>query len=128
MSQPDTSRRYTSQLPAEFLQDDQPVFAEPWQAQAFALTVSLIESGDISWNLWAKTLGEEISRASDHGIAEDGSGYYELWLRALERLVTGNGLLESKDLFVLKEGWRQAYESTPHGKPVELPATLLNRY
>jgi nitrile hydratase accessory protein len=94
LSQPDTSRRCTSQLPAEFLQDDQPVFAEPWQAQAFALTVSLIESGDISWNLWAKTLGEEISRASDHGIAEDGSGYYELWLRALSNFAARYVLLD----------------------------------
>lgn len=121
LSQPDTSRRCAAQLPAGFRDDNEPVFHEPWQAQAFALAVSLIESGKISWNEWAETLGDEISRAADHGIADDGTAYYELWLRALERLVTQTGLLDSAHLSGLKEAWRQAYHDTPHGQPVQLP-------
>ena len=120
LSQPDTSQRCAAQLPEGFRNDNAPVFHEPWQAQAFALAVSLIESGKISWNEWAVTLGDEISRAADHGIAEDGTAYYELWLRALERLVTQTGLLDPAHLSGLKEAWRQAYHDTPHGQPVQL--------
>jgi hypothetical protein len=32
---------------------DGPVFAEPWQAEAFALTVKLSEQGHFSWQGWA---------------------------------------------------------------------------
>ena len=117
MNPPDTSGRCAAQLPAGYLEDDEPVFHEPWQAQAFALAVHLIESGTITWDEWAATLGEEIARA---GEREDGSGYYELWLRALERLVMRAELVEASELSGLKEAWRRAYEDTPHGQPVRL--------
>lgn len=121
MSQPDNRQRCAALLPEGFRDDNEPVFNEPWQAQAFALAVSLIESGRFSWNKWAETLGDEMSRAADHGIAEDGTAYYELWLRALERLVTQTGLLDDTELSGLKDAWRQAYHDTPHGQPVRLP-------
>ena len=40
------------QLPRE---KDGPVFAEPWEAQAFALAVRLFEQGHFSWNEWTDT-------------------------------------------------------------------------
>ena len=98
-------------------------FHEPWQAQAFALAVSLIEADKIQWNEWAETLGDEIARATEHGIAGDGSGYYELWLQALERLVTNKGLVETGELSDLESAWRKAYHDTPHGQPVSLDMT-----
>jgi nitrile hydratase accessory protein len=116
----DVTRRCTEQLPEGFRQDNEAVFAEPWQAQAFALAVSLIEAGKIQWNEWAETLGDEIAHAAEHGIAGDGSGYYELWLRALERLVTNKGLVETYELNDLESAWRKAYLVTPHGQPVSL--------
>jgi len=33
-----------------------PVFAEPWQAQAFALAVKLSEQGHFTWTEWAAAL------------------------------------------------------------------------
>ena len=33
------------QIPGLVTQDNEPVFAEPWQAQAFAMTVKLHENG-----------------------------------------------------------------------------------
>ena len=39
-----------------------PVFAEPWQAQAFALTLKLHEGGVFSWTQWAKALSVELAR------------------------------------------------------------------
>jgi nitrile hydratase accessory protein len=103
------------------LVENEPVFEEPWQAQAFAMTVSLIDSGQISWQDWCETLGEEISCAAERGIAEDGSGYYQLWLNALERLVDGSGLATASELAYYREAWRHAYASTPHGQPVTIP-------
>ena len=120
MNRSEAEQRCVSQLPDNYLAESEPVFAEPWQAQAFALAVSLIEAGQISWQDWSNTLGDEISLAAQRGIAEDGSGYYELWLNALERLVDSSGLASARDLAELKKAWHRAYESTPHGEPVSI--------
>jgi nitrile hydratase accessory protein len=98
-----------------------PVFAEPWQAQAFALAVKLSEQGYFTWKEWAAALAEEIKAAADRGEADDGSRYYRFWLAALERLVIAKGLSDPATLLVRKEAWADAYRHTPHGKPVELP-------
>jgi len=97
-----------------------PVFAEPWQAQAFALAVKLSEQGHFSWTEWAETLGAELKAAVERGEPEDGSRYYEHWLAALERLVIEKGLTDREAMRERKEAWTEAYLHTPHGKPVEL--------
>ena len=97
-----------------------PVFAEPWQAQAFALAVKLSESGYFTWKEWAATLAAELKAAADRGEPDDGSRYYEYWLAALERLVTTKHLSDPAALLARKEAWAEAYRHTPHGKAVEL--------
>jgi nitrile hydratase accessory protein len=99
---------------------DPVVFAEPWQAQAFALAVRLSEQGHFTWKEWADTLAAELRAASDRGEPDDGSRYYEHWLAALERLVTAKGLSDPPALAARKDAWADAYRHTPHGKPVEL--------
>ena len=99
-----------------------PVFAEPWQAQAFALAVKLAEQGHFTWKEWAATLADELQAAASRGEPDDGSHYYEHWLAALERLVTAKGLTDPAALLARKEAWAEAYRRTPHGKPVELAA------
>lgn len=69
------------------------VFAEPWQAHAFALGVSLAEAGYFTWKEWTTALAEEIQSAQRHGDADDGSTYYDHWLTVLERLCAGKGLV-----------------------------------
>jgi len=101
--------------------DEGPVFAEPWQAQAFALAVRLSEQGYFSWAEWAAALAAELRSAEARGEADDGSRYYEHWLAALERLAAAKGLAEPGALLARKEDWAEAYRHTPHGKPVELP-------
>src|SRR5262249_11841781 len=64
-----------------------PVFAEPWQAQAFALAVRLSEQGYFTWKEWAAALADELKAAAERGEPDDGSRYYEHWLVVLERLV-----------------------------------------
>jgi nitrile hydratase accessory protein len=100
-----------------------PVFAEPWQAQAFALAVKLSGQGHFTWKEWATALAAELRAAADRGETDDGSHYYDHWLTALERLVTAKGLTDRAALHARKEAWADAYRHTPHGKPVELRAT-----
>jgi nitrile hydratase accessory protein len=95
---------------------DGPVFAEPWQAQAFALAVRLSEQGHFTWKEWAAALSEELKSAEP----DDGSRYYEHWLAALERLVVAKGLSNPPAMLERKQAWADAYRHTPHGKPVEL--------
>jgi nitrile hydratase accessory protein len=97
-----------------------PVFAEPWQAQAFALAVRLSAQGHFTWKEWAATLAEELNSAADHGQPDDGSRYYQHWLTALERLVTAKALSNPTEMLARKEAWADAYRHTPHGKPVTL--------
>jgi nitrile hydratase accessory protein len=100
--------------------EDGPIFAEPWQAQAFALAVKLSEQRYFTWKEWAAALAEEIKAAGRRGETDDGSRYYHYWLSALERLVTEKGLTEPAALLTRKEEWADAYRHTPHGKPVQL--------
>jgi nitrile hydratase accessory protein len=100
--------------------EDGPVFAEPWQAQAFALAVRLSAQGHFTWKEWAATLGDELKADAVRGESDDGSRYYHCWLTALERLVVMKGLSDPVALLARKEAWAEAYRHTPHGKPVEL--------
>jgi nitrile hydratase accessory protein len=99
-----------------------PVFAEPWQAQAFALAVRLSAQGHFTWKEWADALAAELQAAANRGEPDDGSHYYHHWLAALERLVSNKGLTDPVALLQRKEAWADAYRHTPHGKPVELGA------
>ena len=96
------------------------MFAEPWQAQAFALAVKLSEQGHFTWKEWADALADELKAAEARGEPDDGSQYYLHWVAALERLVTTTGLTDSPALLARKEAWADAYRHTPHGKPVVL--------
>jgi nitrile hydratase accessory protein len=100
------------------------VFAEPWQAQAFALAVSLSKQGHFTWKEWAAELAVTLKAAADRGEPDDGSRYYEHWLATLERLVMMKGLAEEGMLLARKDAWAAAYRSTPHGTPIELRSNL----
>jgi nitrile hydratase accessory protein len=111
-----------SALPPLPRDDGGPVFAEPWQAQAFALAVKLSDAGWFTWKEWAAALAAELQAAADRGEPDDGSRYYEHWTAALEKLVQAKGLLDRAALAERKEAWADAYRHTPHGKPIELGA------
>jgi nitrile hydratase accessory protein len=94
------------------------VFAEPWEAEAFALAVSLQERGVFTAAEWAEALGAEIARDPD-------AAYYRQWLAALEGLVASKGLTDAETLARYADGWGRAAERTPHGTPIELRADDL---
>jgi nitrile hydratase accessory protein len=114
-------------LPRDDAHEGGPVFAEPWQAQAFALAVKLSEQGHFTWKEWAAALADELKAAADRGEPDDGSHYYEHWVAALERLVAQKGLSDPAEMLERKEAWADAYRHTPHGKPIELRASSATR-
>ncbi len=117
---PNLDAQHLADLPRLPRDEGGPVFAEPWQAQAFAMAVKLSEQGHFTWKEWAAALAAELKAAEDRGEPDDGTRYYQHWLAALERLVTSKGLTDPAALQQRKEAWADAYRHTPHGKPVAL--------
>jgi nitrile hydratase accessory protein len=100
---------------------DEPVFAEPWQAQAFAMTVKLNEQGLFTWTEWAEVFGAEIAAADPDDAAEN---YYSHWLAALEKIIEAKGAMSREERLERKDAWDRAARATPHGAPIELGAEL----
>lgn len=93
---------------------DEPVFNEPWEANAFALVVAMHERGLFNWDEWAETLGETIRKQADD------TPYFQCWLAALEALVVKRSILEEQEVAERSKAWEAALAATPHGKPIEL--------
>jgi nitrile hydratase accessory protein len=100
--------------------DAGPVFKEPWEAKAFALTLRLHERGLFTWPEWADALSGEIGGAQARGDADLGDTYYRHWLRALESLVALKGAASADELARCGRAWAEAAERTPHGSAIEL--------
>ena len=98
------------------------VFSEPWQAQAFALTLRLHERGVFAWTEWAQYLSQAIREAQQQGDPDLGDTYYTHWVSALERLMVDKGIAPPMALAGLRQAWRNAAEMTPHGASVTLGA------
>jgi nitrile hydratase accessory protein len=92
---------------------DAPVFAEPWQAEAFAMVVALHERGLFSWNQWAEALSTQVK-------APGGENYYAAWLVALENLLVSLNVTATTEVDALTEAWQRAAHATPHGQPILL--------
>lgn len=103
-----------SSLKGIVLDNEEPVFSEPWEAQAFALVIGLYEKNAFTWNEWAEVLSKTIH--SDDGCTP----YYELWLKALEKIVTQKALANESEITNRKQAWQKALLATPHGQPIEL--------
>ncbi|MGI9364046.1 MAG: nitrile hydratase accessory protein [Rhizobiaceae bacterium] len=108
MSPPDLSA-----LPGIVLVDDEPVFNEPWEAQVFALTVSLHDRGMFSWAEWAETFSREIHSGTEQS-------YYHHWLDALEILLARKNITTAEKIAHREQAWHDAAAKTPHGEPIEL--------
>ena len=96
------------------------MFREPWEAQAFAMTLALYDRGLFTWPEWAETLSAEIKRAQAAGDPDTGETYYQHWLNALERLVAEKGVADATTLHRYFHAWDHAADRTPHGQPIEL--------
>ncbi|NOD75016.1 MULTISPECIES: nitrile hydratase accessory protein [unclassified Ruegeria] len=98
----------------------EPVFAEPWHAQVFAVTVALNEAGRFGWSDWANRFSNTLKR---HGFAREldgGDDYFHAWLETLEDMLAEQGAALPQDVTDLHRAWEEAYLTTPHGHPVHL--------
>lgn len=116
--------RHDGRIPVGTGALDAPVFAEPWQAEAFAMVVALHERGLFEWGEWAERLSAEVKRPD---AATDGSDYYERWLAALERLLAEKGLAGRDEVDLVAAAWERAAHATPHGSPILLENDPLAR-
>lgn len=107
-------------LPGLPQNDDGPRFNEPWQAQAFAMTLALHEQGAFTWTEWAAALTDAIHRAQAGGDPDLGNTYYQHWLDALETLLQAKGLARADTLHALEHAWEDAAKRTPHGQTIVL--------
>ena len=95
------------------LYGDEPVFNEPWEAQAFAMTVALHNKDAFTWDEWATALSSEIHSGETRE-------YYAHWLIALEKLAATKNLTTSQALKTREQEWHKAAARTPHGEAIEL--------
>lgn len=103
----------TPDLPGLPQADGEPIFSEPWEAQAFALVVGLHERGAFTWTEWADVLSAQIHSDAD-------LPYYQHWLQALERIVADKDLATAPGLAARKQAWLDAADRTPHGQPITI--------
>jgi nitrile hydratase accessory protein len=87
-----------------------PVFSAPWEAQTFALVVSLHDAGLFTWGEWAQALGRAGDRVAD----------YALWLETIEALLAERGLTSAAALEARRAAFARAAAATPHGEPILL--------
>ena len=104
------------------VKDDSPVFREPWEAQAFSMTLALYERGLFTWNEWAQALSAQILAAQAQGDPDLGNTYYRHWLSAIEALVNVKGISSPEELGRYQQAWHHAADRVPHGQPIELRA------
>ena len=91
-------------------------FAAPWEAQVFALVVSLQEAGLFTWSEWTDRLGREIRPAD----ASERTADYGAWLATLERILAERGVAGHDSVAARTAAFLRAAEATPHGEPIRL--------
>lgn len=91
-------------------------FAEPWEAQVFALVVALREAGLFTLAEWSEALGTEIRPDGQPEAVAD----YRHWLKALETLLAARGVADSRAIDARSAAFLRAAAATPHGAPIRL--------
>ena len=74
-------------------------FHDEWERRVFALGVALCEQGEFIWDDFRQHLIASIAASGEtpETADPDAPGYYEHWLRALERTLTEKGVIGSGD-------------------------------
>ncbi len=98
--------------------DGEPVFPEPWAAEAFAMTVHLHERGLFTWGEWAQT--PYPRSCTRPGRARTAATISIAEVAAFRRSGSNAALPTPTRSSALQESWQRAAEATPQGKPIEL--------
>lgn len=92
----------THTLPAIVTDVEATVFAEPWEARAFAIAVTLSGGKGFSWDEFRDRLIAEIAQTDAAREGRTGHGtdepYYECWLAALEQILCAKSLLGAEEI------------------------------
>ena len=73
-------------------EDDEPLFYAPWESRAMAVTVAMGATGQ--WNI-------DLARSARESLPPSiylSSSYYEIWIRALEKLTLERGMITASEL------------------------------
>ena len=98
-------------------------FKAPWEAQVFAMVVSLQEAGLFTWSEWTERLGRGIRPAGSPERAAD----YGAWLETLESILSERGVTRPEGVAARAEAFLRAAAATPHGEPIRLENDPLHR-
>ena len=98
----------------------EPVFGEPWQAQLFALTVHLNETGHFDWSDWANRFSATLAAHGQDRDLDGGTDYFTAWLATLEHLLAERDIAPTAEVTRMRRAWETTYLNTPHGAPVHL--------
>lgn len=77
------------------------VFQAPWESRAFGVAIALHDAGAIDYEVFRSRLIAEIAEHEherEPGAAEDGGGYYERWLDALQNLLVEQELVSAAEI------------------------------
>jgi nitrile hydratase accessory protein len=91
------------ELAARYGIDEAHVFAEPWQARAFALTLALSERGMFSLRDFQAALIARITSFEKSQCIVGTADYYTRWIEALEYLLGQKSMLPTDRLANLEQ-------------------------
>ncbi|MGA9146718.1 MAG: nitrile hydratase accessory protein [Candidatus Nanopelagicales bacterium] len=99
-------------------EEGRPLFADSWEAEAFAIGKILVAEGMVTPKEWYDVISEEILKAQAAGDPDRGDTHYLHWMSALERICVEKGLVDGTTLEEHIEIWGRAVANTPHGVPI----------
>lgn len=83
------------------------------------MAVAMIREGHLTQAEWAEALGAALRDAKGKGLPDANETYFLAALSALEVVSEQTGI-SIADRKTRKAEWKDAYQNTPHGEPVEL--------
>ena len=101
-------------------EDGETAFIEQWHAQVIAVVELLVADGRIAAEEWSRALGAELDRRAAESAPDTDDNYYEAFLSVLEKTLDKELIARVADVDQRESDWREAYLSTPHGRPVVL--------
>ena len=99
-------------------EEGRPLFADSWEAEAFAIGKLLVAEGLVTPREWYDVISDEIRKAQAAGDPDRGDTHYQHWMSALERICVEKGLVDAGTLEEHVEIWGRAVANTPHGVPI----------